>query len=250
MFEYVTDVGLTWPKGRTERRLTDHVQIHHTVGDFDTPEKWRALHNRRIAQNGWKGIEYSFGVNSQGIVFDGRGLLYKHGAVKNSNTTNESGIGAADRSVSITLIGDMRKPGLPTEPQLDAALRLTKDVMEKYSLSSSQVLGHGEIPVAGGGTYPTACPSMDMGAFRTRLAGIVPESEPEPKLPALYRYAGDTFVNIRVGAGTQYESIGWFSKDERCIVLARQGNWMKIVRHEASPMLRGWCIQTYLERVD
>lgn len=250
MFEYVMDVGLSWPNGRVYRKVTDHVQIHHTVGDYDTPEKWRALHNRRIRENGWRGIEYSFGVNAQGVVFDGRGLLFEHGAVRNSETKDENGIGAADRSVSIALIGDMRKAELPTEAQWNAALTLTREVLETYGLLFDRVLGHREVPLAGGGTYPTACPSIDMDAFRAQLSNPAPEPEPEPRLPALYRYTGETFVNIRTGAGTQYESIGRIGKDERCIVLSRQSGWTEIIRHETSPMLRGWCIETYLSRVE
>ncbi len=250
MFDYVTDIGLVWPKGRTYRKITDHIQIHHTVGDYSTPEKWRALHQKRISEDGWKGIEYSFGVNAQGVIFNGRGLEYQHGAVKNSETKDKNGIGAADRSVSITFIGDMRSEGFPTQAQMDAAVRLTKDVMETYGLKPAQVLGHKEIPLTNGGLYPTACPSMDMDAFRARLTAPAPEPEPEPApdLPALYRYTGATFVNIRTGAGTQFESIGRLSRNERCIVLAQNGDWVEIVHHEKTPMLRGWCIDSFLSR--
>ncbi len=252
MFEYVTDVGLVWPKGRTYRRLTDHIQIHHTVGNYDTPEKWKALHNRRIEEEGWKGIEYSFGVNAEGLVFDGRGLEYQHGAVKNSETKNKNGVGAADRSVSIALIGDMRSEALPTQAQMDAAVRLTKDVMETYGLSPENVLGHKEIPLTSGGTYPTACPSLDMDAFRALLTKPQPEPEPvpTPTLPALYRYTGATFVNIRTGAGTQFESIGRIARNERCIALSKKGDWVEIIQYEKTPMLRGWCINSFLQRVE
>lgn len=248
--DYVKDVGLVWPNGRTARRVTDHIQIHHTVGEYSTPEKWKALHEKRIREDGWRGIEYSFGVNAEGTVFDGRGLLYKHGAVKNSLTQDKNGVGAADRSVSIALIGDMRKGELPTEAQLSAAIRLTRDVMAAYSLPASAVLGHREVPLSAGGTYPTACPSMDMDAFRALLGGEEPAPEPEPEvLPALYRYAGATFVNVRTGPGTGHASIGRIARGERCIVLALSGGWAEIVQHELAPMVRGWCIGDFLQRV-
>ncbi len=246
--DYVTDVGLLWPYGRSERALTDHIQIHHTVGDYSTPERWKALHERRIEENGWRGIEYSFGVNTQGAVFDGRGLEYKHGAVKNSLTKNADGIGAADRSVSIALIGDMREAGMPTEKQLAAAIRLTKDVMAVYNLPVSAVLGHREVPLSEGGTYPTACPVIDMDAFR-KLVAATEAPDPEPVLPALYQYAGATFVNVRTGPGTAHPVISRLSRSGRCIVLALSNDWAEIILHEQTPMMRGWCISNYLRRM-
>ena len=247
--DYVTDIGLVWPYGRSERALTDHIQIHHTVGDYSTPERWKALHERRIEENGWRGIEYSFGVNALGSVFDGRGLTYKHGAVKNSLTKNVDGIGAADRSVAIALIGDMREAGMPTEKQLAAAVRLTKDVIAVYNLPVSAVLGHREVPLSEGGTYPTACPVIDMDAFRKLVAAGETAPEPEPGLPALYEYAGATFVNVRTGPGTAHPVIGRLSHPEECIVLSMSNDWAEIILHEQTPMLRGWCIGNYLRRM-
>lgn len=247
--DYIMDIGLMWPYGRSERKLTDHIQIHHTVGDYSTPERWKALHERRIEQNGWRGIEYSFGVNALGAVFEGRGLPYKHGAVKNSLTKNAQAIGAADRSVAIALIGDMREAGMPTQEQLDAAVRLTKDVMAVYNLPVSAVLGHREIPLSEGGTYPTACPVIDMDAFRKLIAAGNTSPDPSPGLPALYQYDGDTFVNIRTGPGVAHPAIGRLSRSEHCIVLALSSDWAEIVLHEQTPMMRGWCISNFLRRM-
>ena len=253
MFEYVQDVGLTWPQGRSERAYTDHIQIHHTVGDYSTPAKWKALHEKRIAVDHYRGIEYSFGVNAAGDVFGGRGLQYKHGAVKNSLTKDKNGVGAADRSVAITLIGDMRNAGMPTAAQLNAALRLAKDVMGTYGLASAQVLGHREIPLAAGGTYPTLCPVIDMDAFRARLDSadpdLAPDPVPDPVLPALYRYIGATFVNLRTGPGVQYAAVGRLLANEQLIALTRKEGWTEIILHQQRPMLRGWCISDFLRRM-
>lgn len=252
MFEYIQDVGLTWPKGRIERAYTDHIQVHHTVGDYATPAKWKALHEKRIAEDGYRGIEYSFGVNANGDVFDGRGLQYKHGAVKNSLTKDKNGVGAADRSVAVALIGDMRNNGMPTPAQTQAAVRLVKDVMKTYDLPAAKVLGHREIPLAAGGTYQTLCPVMDMDAFRAKLADEPtpgPDPEPAPAMPALYRYAGATFVNVRTGPGTQFAVIGRLANNEQLIALAWQAGWAEIILHGQRPMLRGWCINDFLRRM-
>jgi hypothetical protein len=178
MFEYLKDVGCKWPEGRSLRSITDHIQIHHTVGDYTTPARFLALHNARVADPNYRGIEYSFGVAPNGDVFDGRGLLYKHGAVKNSLTKNAAGIGAADRSVSIALLGDMRNEGMPTDAQMLTALRLAYDCMTYFNLSFAAVLGHNEIPLYSGGKptgklYPTLCPVIDMNEFRGRIIDMM-----------------------------------------------------------------------------
>ena len=266
MFEYVTDLGLVWPNGRTKRKFTDHIQIHHTVGDYSTPAKWKSLHQTRIEKDGYKGIEYSFGVCPDGTIYEGRGLAYCHGAVKNSLTRNEQNIGACDRSVSVTLIGDMRKDSLPTQAQWDAAVKLVKEIMAYYDLPATAVQGHNEIPTYAdnkptGKTYATLCPCIDMDQFRSALApgttgqpAPLPEPEPEPveedpSYPYMGSYTGSTYVNLRSGPGTEYTQIGKFSKGQNCIVLDEKNGWLEIITHEQTPILRGWCINTYTKAV-
>lgn len=247
MFDYVVDLGLKWPRGRVKRTTTDHIQIHHTVGDYSSPERWKKLHEDRIEKDGYKGIEYSFGVTPDGVVYDGRGLEYAHGAVKDNLTNN-----ANQRSVSITLIGDMREEHLPTQAQYAAALKLCKDVMEYYNLPVSSVLGHNEVPLAKGGTYATLCPSMDMEQFRRDLSGsekpVVPDVEPPATLlvyPSFVEYTGSTYINVRSGPGSNYKVIGRFSAGERAIILDEQDDWDELILLDQTPIIRGWCKDTY-----
>ena len=249
MFEYVTDLKLVWPKGRTARKSTDHIQIHHTVGDYSTPENWRALHQRRIDADGYKGIEYSFGVCPDGSIYEGRGLEYCHGAVKNS-LTKVDGVGACDRSVSVTLIGDMRQDGYPTAAQYAAAQKLVKDLMIFYELPASAVLGHNEIPVSAGGTYPTLCPCIDMDKFRADLRGetqdniALPAEPAKTDYPVMVKYGGSTYINVRQEPETG-RVIGKFSKGEKAVLLQEDGEWDEIVLIDQTPIIRGWCKGTY-----
>ena len=154
----------------------------------------------------------------------------------------------------------MRGDGLPTEKQFAAAVRLVKDLMKLYKLPASAVLGHNEIPtfVQGtstptGKTYATLCPCIDMVAFRAALADTTtPEPEPEQPavltFPALYAYVGDSGVNVRSGPGTAHAVLGKLFAGQKCIVLAVDDGWAEVVLHEQMPMLRGWCIDTYLRR--
>lgn len=259
MLDYVVNIGLKWPDGRTPRDVTDHIQIHHTVGDYSTASRWAALHQKRITEDGWRGIEYSFGINADGVIFDGRGLQYKHGAVKNTLTKNKQGIGAADRSVAITLIGDMRKSGMPTAKQLASAVRLVKDLMAYYNLPASAVLGHTEVPTSDGGDYSTECPCLDMDNFRALLtsdAPYIPEPtpdpdpvpEPDPLFPAMYYYGGSTYVNLRVEPRANSEDIGDVVAREEVIVLSIENGWAEVIKHTTVPMKRGYCISNWLVR--
>jgi len=332
---YAIDTGLVWPKGKGNiRKTTDHIQIHHTVGNYGTPAKWAALQKSKIEKDGHKGVGYSYLVLQDGTIYLGRGYNYSHGAVKDSTTNN-----ANQRSISIALDGDMRNSDLPTTKQFQAAIRLTKDLMAMYNLQPKNVLGHNEVPLYSNGKptgklYPTLCPSIDMNYFRAALLGEVeipqpsqrvlhladplmrgddvkelqglllekgfspgkidgsfgpntdmalrayqmsigvtingivdeyiwdslrgliaepippaePEPEPETYLPAIYKYAGASYTNVREGPGTSFVSIGKLSAGEECIVLDSNNGWVDTVLHNQAPIVRGWCSDKYLRR--
>ena len=256
-FPYVVDTGLVWLKTNplSARHSTDHIQAHHTVGNYGTPAKWAALQAHEQGK-GNRGVPYSHLILQDGTIYLGRGHAYGHGGVKDNITNN-----ANQRSVAIAFDGDMRGDGLPTEKQFAAAIRLTKDLMELYKLPASAVLGHNEIPtysegtaVPTGKTYATLCPCIDMAAFRAALGATVtpkPEIPPNPTVltfPALFIYTGDTYVNVRSGPGASHAVVGKFSAKEKCIVLSVENGWADIVLFEQKPMVRGWCIDTYLRR--
>ncbi len=266
---YVKDTGLTWPKGKSERKEIDHIQLHHTVGNYGTPRQWKSLHERRIA-DGQKGVSYSYLVLQSGEIYLGRGLTFAHGGVKDSETTNERGVGANQRSVAIALDGDMRKDHLPADKQLAAAVRLVQDILAHYG--KLPILGHNEIPTyknrkPTGKTYPTACPCLDMDNFRALVAGApmpAPEPAPEyvpdadPDIPGLYVYAGATYSNVRSGPGTKYGTVGKVSAGEIVHALDAKADekyiWYLLRRVDAAGAPAsgtiGWCTSNYLKAVE
>lgn len=261
--DYVIDTGLEWPKGRTKRRTTDHIQIHHTVGTYGTPAKWKALHESKIRE-GNKGVGYSYLICKNGDIFLGRGLECSHGGVKD-NITNQ----ANQRSVAIAFDGDMRSDSLPTGAQLASFIRLVDDIMKIYNLGAWAVIGHNEVPTyekdtnkPTGKTYATLCPCMDMDELRAMIKGEsignmpqidIPSDDEQtddmPIYPALYRYIGATYANLRSMASTGGEKIGKVSSGDEIIVLGTSGEWAEVIKHEETPMLRGWCIAKYLQEV-
>lgn len=265
-FAYVIDTGLKWPEGKGGKRLvTDHVQVHHTVGNYGTPEAWERLHRRKIEKDGHKGVGYSYLICKNGDIYLGRGLEYSHGGVSNSATKNEDDIGANDRSVAIAFDGDMRDSSLPTEAQLRSFVRLCNDILAYYDLSTGAVLGHNEVPTyknnkPTGKNYATECPCMDMDQLRALLSGreevpdlAVPDdderTEDLPTYPALRRYAGATYVNLRTMPSTGGQKIGRVCVNDKVIVLGFNGDWAEVILHEETPMLRGWCLGKYFEEV-
>lgn len=163
-FEYIIDTGLVWDAERIPRKTTDHIQIHHTVGDYASPRRWDDLHESCKAQ-GDKGIHYSFGVTPKGEVYLGRGLEYCHGGVRDDLTNR-----ANTRSISIALIGNMLDTDKPTSAQMAAAIKLVNELLAYYALPISAVLGHNEIyPYGKGQGHYTQCPGMDTSAFRAML---------------------------------------------------------------------------------
>ena len=261
--DYVIDTGLEWPKGRVKRKTTDHIQIHHTVGTYGTPAKWEALHEKKIRDRN-KGVGYSYLICKNGDIYLGRGLEYSHGGVKDNINQD-----ANQRSVAIAFDGDMRSDSLPTAAQLASCVRLVDDIRKIYGIPVSAVLGHNEIPTyekgtayPTGKTYATLCPCMDMDELRAMLRGDTIEDNPQldipaddeqedemPIYPALYEYSGATYVNLRSMASSGSDKIGKVSKDEKVIVLGTQGEWAEVIKHEDTPMLRGWCIAKYLQEV-
>ncbi|HMM32896.1 MAG TPA: N-acetylmuramoyl-L-alanine amidase [Clostridia bacterium] len=247
-FAYVMDTGLVWPKGRVIRTKTDHIQIHHTVGDYGTPAKFNKLHESRYAA-GNKGVSYSYLVLADGTIYVGRGHEYTHGGVKD-NITNR----ANQRSISVAFNGDMRKAGNPTAAAKAAAKRLINDLMALYNLPASAVIGHNEEPVYKANTneptgkfYPTLCPCIDMKEFRAYLAENTPAAPPVASYPALYTYAGETYTRLRA-APKDGAIIGQVAANDEVIVLAMNDGWAEVIKHKDAPMLRGWCASQHLKR--
>ena len=245
---YITDTNLVWPNGKGNLRgKTDHVQIHHTVGSYGTPEKWNALHKSKQAE-GQRGVPYSFLVKQNGEIYLGRGWEYSHGAVKDALTNN-----ANQRSVAIALDGDMRNSNLPTKEQLAAAVALTQEAMRRYNVPVEKVIGHNEVPLEAGGTYKTECPSMDMDAFRSMLKGETPEpkpepEKPEPEFPYYATYGGSTYVNLR--NRPTGETVGKVSAGDRVVVLDSQlegREWVEVIVLLDKPV-RGWCVPDWLRK--
>ena len=134
----------------------EYIIIHHSATQQGDVETFRRAHKAK----GWRDIGYHYII--------GNGTYSGDGEVETGRTEAEDGAhcsadGMNRKSIGICLVGnfDIDKP---TIAQMEALERLCRDIMARYKIPVSKVLGHGEVAA-------TNCPgkNFDMAAFRKRL---------------------------------------------------------------------------------
>ena len=75
------------------------------------------------------------------------------------------------------------------------------------------------------------------------------EEHDESDPAGLFKYYGGSYVNLRSGPGTSYARIGKVYAKDEVLVLQQKDGWSEIVKYNDSPVLRGWCSDTYLRRI-
>ena len=256
-FDFVVDAKLKWARQPGKLKRLDTIVIHHSSSDGSTIQ---SIHNYHLSE-GHAGCDYNYVITADGAVYLGRGLLYEGGHVGNAKSNNLN-----EHSCGICLVGAIHEHA-PTAEQVAAARRLIAAILalngqtvSGVAINVKIIYGHREVPyyVNGkltGNPYPTVCPGayMPMAEFKALLSGGVvedPELAPETELPATFAYAGATGVNVRSGPSTAYAKLGKLTAGERCIVLSRANGWAKIVLHNQTPVIVGYCIDTYMEEHD
>ena len=223
----------------------------HVVVDRDGTV-WQIVPFNRMARHAgsssWKGIE-SLNRCSIGIEIANYGWLdlQGDGSYKRPDTPRFE---AGDVTLA-PMQWDTRIMGWEnyTAPQLEAVERVTRALAEAYP-SITEVLGHEEI--APRRKFDPG-PAFPLQRFRNLLdsrgVGAL-EGEPGDREPAPERYVTTTRLNIRGGAGLDFEKL-----DESPIApgtplecLARDGVWVK-VRVPGADDAVGWVHGDYLRLV-
>jgi len=134
------------PRG-TERKWR-FIIIHHSATRTGNAAKFDRDHRQR----GWDELGYHFVIGNGTMSGDGeieigpRWVKQKHGAhckVRGHEEYNQLGIG-------ICLVGNFNED-LPSEAQMQSLAWLVRNLMHRYGISKSRVLGHGMLA-------PTDCP--------------------------------------------------------------------------------------------
>lgn len=136
-------------------RKIDSIHIHHSGTEMGNAVAFDTYHR---VHNGWSGVGYHFvilngKVNREviplldGQIEVGRPLSKTPASVKNHN------MGA----IAICLIGDE----VFTAPQIRSLYKLLNDLMRRYNIPYTNIVGHREIA-----DKPTSCPGFDVSNIR------------------------------------------------------------------------------------
>jgi len=146
-------------KEETQVNNPEYIIIHHSATREGNAEAFRN-HHKNV--NGWRDIGYHYII--------GNGSQSGDGQVEKGRAENESGAHCnVDRmnyrSIGICLVGNFQEQR-PTAAQMESLRRLCRDIMGRYKIPSSKILGHGEVKGAA-----TACPgrNFDMNTFCKQL---------------------------------------------------------------------------------
>lgn len=124
------------------------IIVHHSAGKSGNAATFDAGHRNR----GWDELGYHFVIGNGSMSDDGqievgpRWRKQKHGAhckVRGHREYNQLGVG-------ICLVGNFNN-GLPSEAQMRSLAYLVRQLMQRYDIPKSRVLGHGMLA-------PTDCP--------------------------------------------------------------------------------------------
>lgn len=202
---------------------------------------------RHAGRSSWKGLQ-SLNRCSIGIEIANYGWLDPQGdgSYKRPDTPRF----AAEDVVVAPMPSGTREMGWEnyTESQLEAVAEVTRALVYAYP-SISEVLGHQEI--APGRKFDPG-PAFPMQCFRNLLddRGIgALEGEPDEREPAPERYETTTRLNIRGGAGVEFEKLDVSPLAPGTVVeyQDRDGPWTK-VSVDGTDII-GWVHSGYLRLV-
>lgn len=107
------------------------VAIHHSASLLITNETMQDAQNLHMDKNGWADIAYHFGIDKDGVIYEGRDLRARGASVAGHNT------GTMGVMVMGNFVIDQPRP-----EQLDALQSLVNWLAATYNLT--HLAGHGE----------------------------------------------------------------------------------------------------------
>jgi hypothetical protein len=121
-------------KGPIEFAPVSKLVVHHTVTPNDDPDPAqtvRAVYAYHTRHNGWNDIGYNFLVDQQGRIYEGRfARPYRPGEAPNGEDEAGRGVigahvkGNNPGTVGVAVLGDYSGGYVPSDPALDAVIRL------------------------------------------------------------------------------------------------------------------------------
>lgn len=119
------------------------VAIHHSAAMLSANETMRGIQREHMELNGWADIAYHFGIDGEGLIYEGRDIWARGASVAGHNTG----------TIGAVVMGNFELEN-PLEVQLSALQLLVNWLAGEYTLS--HLAGHGEF------NPESVCPGKNM----------------------------------------------------------------------------------------
>lgn len=187
-----------------KRSKTDMILLHHAVYNGDV-EGIDRIHKNK----GWTCIGYHFYVRKDGSIYRGR----------KENTVGAHAYGSNYTSIGICAEGNFETDTMSAE-QKNSIIELVNYLKNKYGVT--KVLRHKDVNA-------TACPGKNY-PFDEIVNGVASEatkSSENADNEYLVKVTANA-LNIRAGAGTNYNIVGCIRDKGTYTIIETQGNWGKL----------------------
>ncbi|MGZ4160344.1 MAG: peptidoglycan recognition protein family protein [Neobacillus sp.] len=128
--KFIKDIHLSFNEPLIALKNVEYIIVHHTEEIGWDIRKTHTYHQDTCR---WSGIGYNFFIEEDGEVMKGRG--YHVGA---------HAVSYNDKSIGICLAGNFDLH-TPTKEQLKSLSKLCIFLLDKYHLTTKQILGHREL---------------------------------------------------------------------------------------------------------
>jgi hypothetical protein len=140
--DVVTDTSwYVYPEALTDAYNT--VAIHHSAGILAANETINDLQNMHMDGNGWADIGYHYGIDRNGLVYEGRPIQVRGASVSNFNTG----------TIGVVVMGNFQVEE-PLPVQLESLQLIVNWLAVNYQLT--HLAGHGEF------NDESVCPGKNM----------------------------------------------------------------------------------------
>lgn len=167
-----------WNARPPERKIrmrtpSPRLWLHHSAAEWHNPSGVRQTQNYHMDSRGYDDVAYSFLVDDDGTVYEGRGAGVVGGHTKGDNSSSHA----------ICAMGDFTKRQ-PTPAMIDSIVALVAHGHREGWWPDHITGGHRDAPGA-----QTACPG-------DRLARLIPEINRRAGSPKTDAYQGDLLMAV------------------------------------------------------
>ncbi len=133
------------------KQVYNTVAIHHSAHLLASDETMKSIQDLHMRRNGWADIGYHYGIDRDGVIYEGRNIQARGASVAGYNTG----------TIGVVVMGNF-ETDQPLEAQLTALQQMVNWLAAFYELS--HLAGHGEF------NSETVCPGRNLSAYLDQVA--------------------------------------------------------------------------------